>query len=70
VSFEVPDELRMREWRLERVGTPPLPAEQGMNRFVWDLSHAGPWSAPRGGGRGGGGGGGGGGEKAGCIGSV
>ena len=59
VSFQVPDEPSMREWRLERVGTPRLPSDAGMHRFAWDLRHAGPWSAPRGG-RGGGGGGGGG----------
>jgi hypothetical protein len=58
ISFQVPDEPSMREWRLERVGTPRLPAGAGMHRFVWDLSYAGPWSPPRGG-RGGGGGGGG-----------
>jgi hypothetical protein len=34
----------MREWRLERVGTPRLPKSAGMHRFVWDLKHAGPWS--------------------------
>ena len=61
ISFQVPDELSMREWRLERVGTPRLPSDAGMHRFVWDLRHAGPWAAPRGGGgRGGNGGGGGG----------
>jgi photosystem II stability/assembly factor-like uncharacterized protein len=40
----LPDEASMREWRLERVGTPKLPKSAGMHRFVWDLKHAGPWS--------------------------
>jgi photosystem II stability/assembly factor-like uncharacterized protein len=40
----VPDEPGMREWRLERVGTPRLPKTAGMNRFVWDLRHPGAWS--------------------------
>ena len=35
----------MREFRLERVGTPRLPKNAGLNRFVWDLSHAGPWDS-------------------------
>ena len=47
----------MREWRLEQVGTPRLPSAAGMQRFVWDLRHAGPWSAPSDGGGSGGGGG-------------
>jgi photosystem II stability/assembly factor-like uncharacterized protein len=29
----------------ERVGTPRLPRNAGLNRFVWDLAHPGPWSA-------------------------
>ena len=32
ISFQVPDELSMREWRLERVGTPRLQADAGMHR--------------------------------------
>jgi photosystem II stability/assembly factor-like uncharacterized protein len=40
----LPEEASMREWRLERVGTPRLPKSAGMHRFVWDLKHAGPWS--------------------------
>jgi photosystem II stability/assembly factor-like uncharacterized protein len=40
----VPDESAMREWRLERVGTPKLPKAAGMNRFVWDLRHPGAFS--------------------------
>jgi photosystem II stability/assembly factor-like uncharacterized protein len=40
----VPAEAGMREWRLERVGTPKLPKAAGMNRFVWDLRHPGAWS--------------------------
>jgi hypothetical protein len=34
----------MREWRLERIGTPRLPNAPGLNRFTWDLRYAGPWS--------------------------
>jgi photosystem II stability/assembly factor-like uncharacterized protein len=34
----------MREWRLERVGTPRLPKTKGLHRFVWNLQYAGPWS--------------------------
>jgi photosystem II stability/assembly factor-like uncharacterized protein len=30
---------------LERVGTPRLPRKAGVNRFIWDLAHAGPWDA-------------------------
>jgi photosystem II stability/assembly factor-like uncharacterized protein len=40
----VPEQAGMREWRLERVGTPKLPKTPGMNRFVWDLRHPGAWS--------------------------
>ena len=57
ISFQVPEEPSMREWRLEQVGTPRLPSAAGMQRFVWDLRHAGPWSAPSDGGGGGGSGG-------------
>ncbi|HSF19718.1 MAG TPA: hypothetical protein VLK65_29625 [Vicinamibacteria bacterium] len=39
----VPAEASMREWSLERVGTPQLSKSAGFNRFVWDLRHAGPW---------------------------
>jgi hypothetical protein len=39
----LPEEASMREWRLERIGTPKLPKKAGMNRFLWDLRHAGPW---------------------------
>jgi photosystem II stability/assembly factor-like uncharacterized protein len=39
---------------LKRVGGPMLPAKQGMNRFFWDMRHAGPWNQSAGlGGRGG-----------------
>jgi photosystem II stability/assembly factor-like uncharacterized protein len=34
----------MRAPELERVGTPRLPNAAGLNRFMWDLQHAGPWS--------------------------
>ncbi len=34
----------MREFHLERVGTPKLPNEAGMHRFIWDMRHAGAWS--------------------------
>ena len=40
-----PDEPSMRRPAMERVGTPRLPAAAGLNRFVWDLAHAGPWDA-------------------------
>jgi photosystem II stability/assembly factor-like uncharacterized protein len=39
-----PSEPGMRAPSLERVGTPRLPAEAGLNRFIWDLEHPGPWS--------------------------
>jgi len=35
----------MREWQLQRVGTPRMPAVRGLHRFVWDLRMAGPWAA-------------------------
>lgn len=38
-----PAEPGMREWRLERFGTPALPAEPGAHRFTWDLAYPGPW---------------------------
>ena len=41
----VPEEASLRERRLERVATPKLPKVAGMNRFVWDLRHPGPWSS-------------------------
>ncbi|MGI9625306.1 MAG: hypothetical protein ACR2QM_00605, partial [Longimicrobiales bacterium] len=44
-EFEVPIEGGMREWRLERVGTPSLPTGPGAHRFTWDLRHAGPWDS-------------------------
>ena len=40
-----PAEPGMREWRLERFGTPALPAEPGAHRFTWDLAYPGPWHA-------------------------
>ncbi|MGH9320817.1 MAG: WD40/YVTN/BNR-like repeat-containing protein [Vicinamibacteria bacterium] len=40
----VPEPASMREFRLERVGTPKLPKGAGMHRFSWDLRHPGPWS--------------------------
>ncbi len=42
---ELPRVASMREWRLERVGTPKLDASPGLHRFSWDLKHAGPWDA-------------------------
>lgn len=39
-----PAEPGMRAPTLERVGTPRLPRQSGMNRFVWDLAHPGSWS--------------------------
>ncbi len=41
----VPAEPGMRQWQLERFGTPGLPSGAGAHRFTWDLSHAGPWDA-------------------------
>ena len=53
-EYVVPAEPGMREWRLERFGTPRLPSGAGTHRFTWDLSHPGPWaSSPGASGRGG-----------------
>lgn len=53
-EYEVPAEPGMREWRLERFGTPRLPTGPGAHRFVWDLAYPGPWHAnPNRSGRGG-----------------
>ncbi len=38
-----PAEPGMREWRLERFGTPRLPTGSGAHRFTWDLAYPGPW---------------------------
>lgn len=35
----------MRAPAMERVGTPRLTKGRGMNRFIWDLRHPGPWDA-------------------------
>jgi hypothetical protein len=43
-TMVLPEEPGMREFRLERVGTPKLPNGAGMHRFIWDLRHAGAWS--------------------------
>ncbi|HEV2733249.1 MAG TPA: hypothetical protein VGV85_00375, partial [Longimicrobiaceae bacterium] len=40
-----PEQPGMRAPTLERVGTPRLPRQQGLNRFVWDLSLPGAWDA-------------------------
>ncbi len=40
-----PEQPGMRAPTMERVGTPRLPRQQGLNRFVWDLSLPGPWDA-------------------------
>ena len=40
-----PLEPGMRAPQLERVGTPRLPTARGLNRFTWDLAHAGSWSS-------------------------
>ena len=42
-EYFMPAEPGMREWGLERFGTPRLPAGAGTHRFTWNLSHAGPW---------------------------
>ncbi len=43
-EYEVPAAPGMREWRLERLGTPRLETDAGSHRFTWDMLHAGPWS--------------------------
>jgi hypothetical protein len=43
-TMVLPEEPGMREFRLERVGTPRLENGAGMHRFIWDLRHAGAWS--------------------------
>jgi len=49
-----PEQPGMRAPAMERVGTPRLPRQAGLNRFVWDLSLPGPWDAsPQRSGRGG-----------------
>jgi hypothetical protein len=40
-----PAEPSMRAPTMERVGTPRLPAEAGLNRFTWDLTFPGAWDA-------------------------
>ena len=40
-----PPDPRTRAWRLASLGTPRLPAEPGLHRFVWDLRYPGPWAA-------------------------
>jgi len=44
-EYTVPAEPGMREWRLERFGTPRLPSGAGTHRFTWDLTYPGPWDA-------------------------
>ena len=39
----LPRQASMREWRLERVGTPKLDKSAGMHRFTWQLRYPGPW---------------------------
>ncbi|HET6681740.1 MAG TPA: hypothetical protein VFG84_11105, partial [Gemmatimonadaceae bacterium] len=53
--LQEPAEPGMRAPRLELVGTPRLTTDAGVNRFTWDLSLPGAWSAGGGGGRGRGG---------------
>jgi photosystem II stability/assembly factor-like uncharacterized protein len=43
-QWELPQEPGMREFRLERVGGPPVSKEAGMHRFTWDLRHPGAWA--------------------------
>ncbi|HEU4564298.1 MAG TPA: hypothetical protein VFS05_06610 [Gemmatimonadaceae bacterium] len=43
-TTQKPAEPGMRRPMMERLGTPALPARPGLNRFVWDLSYAGPWA--------------------------
>jgi len=42
-SDVLPRVAGMREWNLERVGTPKLASGAGMHRFTWDQRHPGPW---------------------------
>jgi len=44
-EYTVPAAPGMREWRLERFGTPRLPSDAGTHRFTWDMSYPGPWDA-------------------------
>ncbi|MDE2784890.1 MAG: hypothetical protein OXK77_18215, partial [Gemmatimonadota bacterium] len=44
-EYTVPAEPGMREWQLERFGTPRLPSDAGTHRFTWDLTYPGPWDA-------------------------
>jgi photosystem II stability/assembly factor-like uncharacterized protein len=34
----------LRDTTMTRAGTPRLPSRAGLNRFVWDMAYAGPWS--------------------------
>ncbi len=43
----------MSDTAAARVGTPRLTTRAGLNRFVWDMAHPGPWSASASRGRGG-----------------
>ncbi|MFC1555178.1 WD40/YVTN/BNR-like repeat-containing protein [candidate division KSB1 bacterium] len=56
IVFEAPSRPGIQEFDTRRGAG--LNVVKGNNRFIWDLSHSGSWSAPRGGrgGRGGGGG--------------
>jgi len=42
-EYELPATPGMREWQLERFGTPRLPSEPGAHRFTWDMAYPGPW---------------------------
>jgi photosystem II stability/assembly factor-like uncharacterized protein len=44
-SRREPEQPGMRAPELVRLGTPKLPKRPGTNRFYWDLTTAGPWSA-------------------------
>ena len=46
--WEIPEEISMREFSLERAGTPRLPNSAGMNRFRWNMTHAGAWNQNQG----------------------
>jgi len=43
-SNPAPTEVSAADWRLEPVGTDPLPKTAGMHRVLWDLRYPGPWS--------------------------
>jgi len=43
-KIEVTDKPGMRAFKLEKMGGPRLSKDDGLNRFTWDMQHAGAWS--------------------------